>query len=90
MMNKTVEAIKNGQEVAREELFELINAYNLTNLEVYSNDDEMRLAGRQEQQAHCSPYMHVHVPMHKTDCLGLMLYIIKVTLVCLKDMHICP
>lgn len=44
MMNKTVEAIKNGQKVAMEELFELINAYNLTNLEVYGNDDEIRLA----------------------------------------------
>ena len=43
MMNKTVEAIKNGQEVVAEELFELINAYNLTNLEVYREDDGLRL-----------------------------------------------
>ena len=43
MTNKTVEAIKNGQEVVIEEMFELINAYNLTNLEVYREDDGIRL-----------------------------------------------
>lgn len=43
MTNKTVEAIKNGQEVVMEEMFELINAYNLTNLEVYREDDGIRL-----------------------------------------------
>lgn len=34
MNNKTVEAIKNGQEVAIEDLFELVNAYELTNLSI--------------------------------------------------------
>ena len=43
MTNKTVEAIKTGQEVVIEEMFELINAYNLTNLEVYREDDGIRL-----------------------------------------------
>lgn len=34
MMNKTVEAIMNGQEVSTQELFELVNAYNLTTLDL--------------------------------------------------------
>lgn len=32
MMNKTVEALMNGQEVSTQELFELVNAYDLTSL----------------------------------------------------------
>lgn len=31
-MNKTVEAIRNGQEVSTQELFELVNAYDMTSL----------------------------------------------------------
>lgn len=32
MVNKTVEALKNGQEVSTQELFELVNAYDITAL----------------------------------------------------------
>lgn len=32
MINKTVEALKNGQEVSTQELFELVNAYDMTSL----------------------------------------------------------
>lgn len=31
-MNKTIEAIKNGQQVATEELFEAVNMYDITHL----------------------------------------------------------
>lgn len=37
MMNKTVEAIKGGQRVAMEEVFELVNVFNLTSLSVHDS-----------------------------------------------------
>lgn len=39
MKNRTFEAIKNGQEVATEELFELVNAYNFTDLVVQDENN---------------------------------------------------
>ena len=39
-MNRTVEAIKNGQVVSTEELFEVVNAYVLTTLSVVNVDKE--------------------------------------------------
>lgn len=38
-MNTTFEAIKNGQEVATEELFNLVNAYNFTDLAVQDENN---------------------------------------------------
>lgn len=39
-MNKTVEAVKNGQEVTREELFEVVNAYVLTTLSLRTQNKD--------------------------------------------------
>lgn len=39
-MNKTVEAIKNGQNVATEELFEVVNSYVLTTLSLRTPDKQ--------------------------------------------------
>jgi len=39
-MNKTVEAIKKGQKVSTEELFEVVNAYVLTTLKLSTTDKE--------------------------------------------------
>lgn len=36
-MNKTIEAIKNGQEVATEELFGVVNVYDMTHLDLMSD-----------------------------------------------------
>ena len=38
-MNKTIEAIKNGSKVTTEELFELVNAYVLTTLNLKTRDE---------------------------------------------------
>ena len=38
MMNKTVEAIMNGQEVSAQELFELVNDYDITSLSLLDGD----------------------------------------------------
>lgn len=38
-MNKTIEAIKNGSKVTTEELFELVNAYVLTTLNLKTSDE---------------------------------------------------
>ena len=38
MMNKTVEAIMNGQEVSTQELFELVNDYDITSLSLLDED----------------------------------------------------
>ena len=43
-MNKTVETIKNGQNVATEELFEVVNAYVLTTLSVVNDNKEKVLS----------------------------------------------
>lgn len=39
MMNNTVEAIKNGQKVTMEEVFELVNVYNMTNLSLHDSSN---------------------------------------------------
>ena len=39
-MNKTVEAIKKGQKVSTEELFEVVNAYVLTTLSLRIPDKD--------------------------------------------------
>lgn len=39
MKNTTFEAIRNGQEVATEELFGLVNAYNFTDLVVQDENN---------------------------------------------------
>ena len=43
-MNRTVEAIKNGQVVSTEELFEVVNAYVLATLSVVNVDKEKVLS----------------------------------------------
>ena len=46
MMNKTVEAIMNGQEVSTQELFELVNDYDITSLSLL-DEDKTTHAGQQ-------------------------------------------
>lgn len=36
-MNKTIEAIKNGQKVAIEELFDVVNMYDITHLDLMND-----------------------------------------------------
>lgn len=53
-MNKTVEAIKNEQKVATEELFEIVNAYTLTTLSLMTPDKNSVLS----MQVNCFEKLH--------------------------------
>lgn len=53
-MNKTVEAIKSGQEVTTEELFEIVNAYTLTTLSLRMPDKNSVLS----MQVNCFEKLH--------------------------------
>lgn len=53
-MNKTVEAIKNGQKVTTEELFEIVNAYALTSLSLRMPDKNRVLS----MQVNCFEKLH--------------------------------
>lgn len=75
-MNKTIEAIKNGQEVTKENLFEVVNAYVLTTLSLRTSEpDHDRIMSIQVNQ-----YERLHED-HKfsQQCTGFssVMYVVK-------------
>lgn len=80
-MNKTVEAIKNGQAVSTEELFEVVNAYVLTTLSLRTSDKSsiMSMQVNQFEKLHgdykfsqqCTGYDHAMYLLKADDLVSV-------------------
>lgn len=80
-MNKTVEAIKNGQTVSTEELFEVVNAYALTTLSLRTpgKDSIISMQVNQFEKLHgdykfsqqCTGYDHVMYLLKADDLVSV-------------------
>jgi hypothetical protein len=81
-MNKTIEAVKNGQKVATDELFEVVNAYVLTTLKLSTkdNDDVISMQVNQFERLHddykfsqkCTGYNSAMYILKKDDCVSVV------------------
>lgn len=81
-MNKTIEAVKNGQKVATDELFEVVNAYVLTTLKLSTKDNNevMSMQVNQFERLHddyefsqkCTGYNSAMYILKKDDLVSVV------------------
>lgn len=74
-MNRTVEAIKNGQVVSTEELFEVVNAYVLTTLSVVNTNREKVLS---MQVNHCEKFRNCFEFSQTCQMCNEVMYSVKI------------